>query len=142
AIVGWSYGGYAALQSQVLDPQLFKAVVAIAPVTDLDLLRGENRNYTNFRLVRDFVGTGPHLEEGSPARHAKTFVAPVLLFHGTFDQNVSVQHSQLMRDRLQAAGKPVKYVEFTGIDHYIENGAMRSTMLSDIDQFLAASLKR
>ena len=142
AIVGWSYGGYAALQSQVLDPQLFKAVVAIAPVTDLELLRGENRNYTNFRLVRDFVGTGPHLEEGSPARHAKTFVAPVLLFHGTFDQNVSVQHSQLMRDRLQAAGKPVKYVEFAGIDHYIENGAMRSTMLSDIDQFLAASLKR
>jgi len=65
-----------------------------------------------------------------------------LLFHGTFDQNVSVQHSQLMRDRLQAAGKPVKYVEFAGIDHYIENGAMRSTMLSDIDQFLAASLKR
>ena len=30
--VGWSYGGYAALQSQVLDSSLYKAVVAIAPV--------------------------------------------------------------------------------------------------------------
>ena len=47
AIFGWSYGGYAALQSQVLDPDLFKAVVAVAPVTDLQLLRNEE-----FQFVR------------------------------------------------------------------------------------------
>ncbi len=41
-IFGWSYGGYAALQSQVLDPNLFQAVVAVAPVTDLEMLRGES----------------------------------------------------------------------------------------------------
>jgi Prolyl oligopeptidase family len=34
-VVGWSYGGYAALQSPVVDPTLFKAIIAIAPVTDL-----------------------------------------------------------------------------------------------------------
>ena len=32
AAVGWSYGGYAALQANVLDPKLYKAVVAVAPV--------------------------------------------------------------------------------------------------------------
>ena len=31
-IYGASYGGYAALQSQVLDPDLYKAVIAVAPV--------------------------------------------------------------------------------------------------------------
>ncbi|WP_163628512.1 alpha/beta hydrolase family protein, partial [Morganella morganii] len=41
AVVGWSYGGYAALQSPALDPDLFKAIVAIAPVTDLETLRSE-----------------------------------------------------------------------------------------------------
>src|SRR5206468_8309206 len=39
AIVGWSYGGYAALQSAVSEPSLYKAVVAVAPVTDLGKLK-------------------------------------------------------------------------------------------------------
>src|SRR6185295_17176577 len=41
AVVGWSYGGYAALQSAVTEPGLFKAVAAVAPVTDLQMLKQE-----------------------------------------------------------------------------------------------------
>ncbi|WP_339454618.1 alpha/beta hydrolase family protein, partial [Pseudomonas sp. EA_5y_Pfl2_R50] len=47
-IVGGSYGGYAALQSAVLDPSLFKAIVAVAPVTDLETLRQERHDFTDF----------------------------------------------------------------------------------------------
>ncbi len=61
AIVGWSYGGYAALQSQAVDPALYKAVVAIAPVADLELLREERRGFTSFALVDRFIGRGPHV---------------------------------------------------------------------------------
>ena len=39
AIVGWSYGGYAALMDAETDPSLYKAVVAVAPVTDLETLK-------------------------------------------------------------------------------------------------------
>ena len=61
AIVGWSYGGYAALQSAAVEPSLYKAVVAIAPVTDLGLLKSEAEDFTNSELVEDFVGSGPHV---------------------------------------------------------------------------------
>lgn len=47
AIVGASYGGYAALQSAVTEPALYKAVVAIAPVTDLAQLKQDSSNFTN-----------------------------------------------------------------------------------------------
>ena len=88
AIVGWSYGGYAALQANVVDPDLFKAVVAIAPVTDFDALRAESIGFTNDKIVSREIGFGPHVAAGSPARHADVFKAPVMLFHGTSDLNV------------------------------------------------------
>ena len=137
AIVGWSYGGYAALQSQVLDPKLYKAVVAIAPVTDLQRLRDESRDFTNYRLVANFIGSGPHISQGSPAQNATAFEAPVMLVHGTLDQNVGVHQSRFMQDRLQAAGKQVEYLEFDRLDHQLDSSSARIRMLTSIDAFLA-----
>ena len=137
-VVGWSYGGYAALQTQVLDPALFKSVVAIAPVTDLELLREDARPYTNFSLVDRFIGKGPHVKAGSPAQHADRFAAPVLLFHGTFDQNVDSRHSRFMKDRLEAAGKTVRYVEYEDLEHGLSDSKARQQMLREIAAFLAA----
>lgn len=139
-IVGWSYGGYAALQSQVVDPDLYQAVVAIAPVTDLELLREEARDYTNSAIVRRFVGTGVHVEEGSPANHADRFRAPVLLFHGTEDMNVGIFQSKRMESRLQDAGAAVQFIEYEGFDHYLDHGQVRGNMLLAIDTFLQQHL--
>lgn len=141
AIVGWSYGGYAALQSQVLDPSLFKAVVAIAPVTDLETLREDNRYYTTYAMFDRFIGSGPHVAAGSPARHADRFAAPVMLFHGKLDQNVAVRHSRLMSDRLKSVGKQVTYTEFDGLRHSLNDSGARTKMLADIDGFLAVAQK-
>src|SRR3712207_2819291 len=88
AIFGWSYGGYAALQANVLDPDLFKAAVAVAPVTDLATLVEDTKYWSHHRVVRNFVGAGPHIREGSPAHNAGKIKAPVLLFHGEVDLNV------------------------------------------------------
>lgn len=140
AIMGWSYGGYAALQSQVVDPALYKAVVAIAPVTDLNYLVEDAKSYTNSRLVSEFVGSGPHVNAGSPRRFASQFSAPVALFHGTLDLNVEVRHSRGMEAALKTAGKSVVYREYPDLQHDLGDSAVRAGMLADIGRFLDASL--
>lgn len=142
AIVGWSYGGYAALQSNAVDPDLFKAVVAIAPVTDLNLLRSEQRGFTNMRVAQDYVGEGPHLIEGSPARQAAKFKAPVLMFHGDKDINVNVDEAKLMDRQLKSAGKSSELVIYPKIDHQLADSAVRVDMLTKADAFLSKALKR
>ena len=137
AIVGWSYGGYAALQANVLDAGLFKAVVAIAPVTDLGMLRSEN-NWS--KIARDYIGEGPQLEEGSPARHASVFKAPVLMFHGINDVNVSVDESKAMDRALKKAGKRSELVIYPAIDHQLPDSAVRTDMLTKSDDFLRKAL--
>ena len=142
AVVGWSYGGYAALQSQVVAPDLYLAIVAIAPVTDLGYLRTDARAYTNSALVRDYVGDGPHLAAGSPLQHAERFAAPVALFHATRDLNVDVRHSRAMADRLEDAGKRVTYTEYDDLQHDLGDSKVRAEMLTAIDDFLSAALDR
>jgi dipeptidyl aminopeptidase/acylaminoacyl peptidase len=140
AIVGWSYGGYAALQSAVVDPGLFKAVVAIAPVTDLGMLIEEHRGWSDFALVSESVGSGPQLHAGSPAEHADRISAPVLMFHGAFDRNVSIEESKHMARRLTAAGKTNKLVTWEDLDHQLDDSSARATMLRTSDEFLRNAL--
>ena len=140
-IVGWSYGGYAALQSVVVDPTLFKAIVAVAPVTDLETLRSESENFTNYKIVDAFIGRGPHVREGSPAQNVDRISAPVLIFHGDRDQNVGIRESRMMASRLKDAGKQAELVEFHNLDHYLDDSIVRTGMLEKMDSFLRTSMK-
>ena len=140
AIVGWSYGGYAALQSVAVDPALYKAAVAIAPVTDLSLLKAEAEHFTNYELVKDFVGSGPHVIEGSPLRRVSEIKVPVLLFHGDMDRNVDVEHSEKMAAALRNAGDQVDFVRFKGLDHQLDDSDARITMLTRIGEFLDSAI--
>jgi acetyl esterase/lipase len=140
AILGWSYGGYAALQSSVVAPDLFKAVVAIAPVTDLELLKTDARHYTNSSIVADYVGNGPHIEAGSPLRNVQAISTPVLMFHGDRDINVDIGHSRAMADALRDAGKPGELVVYEGLEHSLVDSEARTDMLTKIAGFLSANL--
>jgi dipeptidyl aminopeptidase/acylaminoacyl peptidase len=136
AVVGWSYGGYAALQSAVTEPSLFKAVVAIAPVTDLDMLKQEATDYTNAQVVADEIGSSAHIAEGSPLRHAAAIKAPVLLVHGDLDVNVHIAESDRMNAALATAGDDVGFLRFKGLDHQLEDSDARIEMLTEIGKLL------
>jgi acetyl esterase/lipase len=140
AVVGWSYGGYAALQSAVVDPSLFKAVVAIAPVTDLPELKEEHRQWTDFLVVSREIGEGPHVREGSPALNAGKIKVPVLLFHGELDRNVLIRQSREMNDHLASAGVPHELVTWPDLDHQLDDSAVRAEMLHKSDAFLRKAM--
>ena len=142
AIVGWSYGGYAALQSAIAEPSLFKAVAAVAPVTDLAMLKKEAEDYTNWQLVAKFVGSGPHVTDGSPLKHASAIRVPVLLAHGDLDQNVAVSQSDRMEAALKAAGTQVEYLRYKGLDHQLDDSAARTELLTKIGQLLERTIGR
>ena len=132
AIVGWSYGGYAALQSAAVDPGLYRASVAIAPVTDLSLMKQDSKNFTDSKMVSLFVGSGDHISAGSPLRNAEKIKVPVLLVHGDLDANVSIAHS----DKMAAALGNAEMIRFKGLDHYLEDSNARIEMLTKIGQLL------
>jgi dipeptidyl aminopeptidase/acylaminoacyl peptidase len=132
AIVGWSYGGYAALQSVATDPTLYHASVAIAPVTDLSLLKQDSRNFVNSKLVSQYVGSGDHITAGSPLRNADKIEIPVLLVHGDLDSNVSIAHSEKMAGALPQA----QFIRFKGLDHYLDDSNARVEMLTKVGDLL------
>ena len=136
AIVGWSYGGYAALQSAATEPSLYKAVVAVAPVTDLALLKQDALKFTNARLISEQIGSGTHVAEGSPLRNAAAISAPVLLVHGENDATVRIWHAQKMDAALRGAGKQSELVTFKGLDHQLDDANARTQMLSKIGALL------
>jgi dipeptidyl aminopeptidase/acylaminoacyl peptidase len=140
AILGWSYGGYAALQSAVTEPSLYKAVVAIAPVTDLQMAKDESRYFTNYELVQKEIGSGPHLVEGSPLRHVAAINVPVLLVHGTMDDTVRIAESQKMDAALRGAGKQSELLTFEGLDHQLDDSDARTQMLTKIGELLERTI--
>ena len=100
-----------------VEPNLYKSAVAIAPVTDLALLKTEAEHYTNYELVKDFVGSGPHVGEGSPLRHAAAMAAA-----------------------LRGAGDKVEFVRFKSLDHQLDDSDARVQVLTRIGEFLDSAI--
>jgi acetyl esterase/lipase len=139
-IFGWSYGGYAALQVNALDADLFKAVVAVAPVTDLAQLKEQYRYTSNRRIASQFIGYGQQVEDGSPYEHPEVFKAPVLMFHGTEDINVDILQSQRMDKALRAAGKSTELIVYPKLEHSLVDSTVRADLLRRSDAFLRKHL--
>jgi len=90
--------------------------------------------------VSDFIGEGPHMHAGSPIEQATRIKAPVLLFHGGLDANVSIQQSRSMAARLQSVGGSCELVTWDKLDHYLEDSDARTQMLLKSDEFLRKAL--
>lgn len=126
AICGGSYGGYAALMGAVRRPDLYKAIVAIAGVSDLvesieatKLYDGADAPsyYYWLETIGDPAKDRAMMEAASPALHAEKVAAPVLLIHGIEDGIVPIKQSRIMNAALKRAGKSVEMIELAGAGH-------------------------
>lgn len=140
-VVGWSFGGYAALLSAVRDGALYRCAASIAGVTELGKLLWSERRFVGVQIAREQIGRDPEkLKADSPARHARAASVPVLLVHGTRDVQVPVAQSREMVSALKRADKPHEYLELAGAGHSIEAPAQRAQTLTALERFLGKHL--
>ena len=140
-IVGSSYGGYAALEGAVKEPDLYRCAAAWAPVTDLPLLHDSIYGTLHPEIALSRLGEDmDRLREASPARHADRIKVPVLIVHGKTDFTVQVEHAQRMERALKDAGKPAEVIYIDGADHFRLQYPARLAWLQALDRFLSTNL--
>jgi dipeptidyl aminopeptidase/acylaminoacyl peptidase len=144
AIMGWSYGGYAALNGLTLTPEVFACGVSLGGPSDLATLIESFPPYwqTDLSLWHDFVGN-PALPEDreemrlkSPLHHADKLVRPVLIVQGGNDVRVRPDQAERMVQALQRGGKPVEYLAIPEMGHGMGYWAHRLAVLRKTEMFL------
>jgi len=118
-ITGWSFGGYMSALAVLRRPDVFKAAVAGAPVTDwLDY----DTHYTERYLgvpgdavyaASSLIGDAAKLER------------PLLIIHGTADDNVYFRHSLKLMDALERKGKSFEFIPIAGSTHMVLDPELR-----------------
>ena len=136
AIWGWSYGGYMTLYSLLNAPDVFAAGVSVAPVTawkDYDTI------YTERYMGRP-ADNEKGYAESAPLEKAAELKAPLLLVHGSSDDNVHMQNSVQILDAFVKAGRPVDFMLYPRKNHGIPGRAARTHLYDKITRFLVEHL--
>jgi dipeptidyl-peptidase-4 len=110
---GWSYGGYMTLMLMFRAPEIFKAGVSGAPVSDWTLY---DTHYTERYLGRPQDNPLGY-QNSSVLPHAKNLLGRLLVIHGMADDNVLFLHSTKLFRKLQDLGKPFDIMVYPGAKH-------------------------
>jgi dipeptidyl-peptidase-4 len=114
-ITGWSFGGYMSALAVLKRPDIYKAAVAGAPVVDWE---DYDTHYTEryLGLPKD---NPEAYKEASLLTYAADLKRPLLLIHGTADDNVYFRHTLKLSDALFRAGKEFEVLPLSGFTHMV-----------------------
>ncbi|HJZ40739.1 MAG TPA: DPP IV N-terminal domain-containing protein [Bacteroidales bacterium] len=118
AVWGWSGGGSMTLNLMFRYPEIYKTGMAVAPVSDL-------RTYDNIYQER-YMGlpqeniTAYH--EGSPINYAGNLKGNLLVVHGTGDDNVHYQNTEMLVNELIRKNKHFTMMSYPNRSHSIYEG--------------------
>lgn len=115
AIWGWSYGGYNALRA-CINEKIFKTAISVAPVTDWRLY---DTIYTE-RYMDQPEDNPLGYAAGSVLDHVNSINIPLLLIHGTGDDNVHFSHTMQLVHELQQRGKSFEIMVYPDKKHGIK----------------------
>lgn len=112
-IMGASFGGYSAVQSATIAPDLFKCVVANAGVYDLEMMykegdipeRGFGESYLDLAVGKDEA----QLRDFSPVHRVSLLKAPVFIAHGKKDRRVPIEQAEALREQLDKHNKQYQW---------------------------------
>src|SRR5262249_31554645 len=143
-IVGWSYGGYAALTGVVRNPGLDRCAAGIGGASGLgQLARDDGRYYGGAAAAYESTGSDEaELKTESPVRHAERIGVPVLLVHGEDDTTVLAEQSRAMARSLARRHVPYELVLIKDGEHGLRAPQMRLTLYRKLEAFLAENLKQ
>lgn len=114
-IYGWSFGGYLAAQAVLKRPDVYRAAIAGAPVTDW---YDYDTHYTE-RYLGIPPADAAAYEDASLLPLAKGLRQPLLLIHGTADDNVYFRHTLKLADALFREGKEFELLPLSGLTHLV-----------------------
>lgn len=146
AIMGASYGGYAALAGAAFTPHLFRcAVAAAAPVNLLTFISSTATSREGLSPV--LVARVGHPESDrdllwsrSPLSRAEAIRIPVLIAQGANDRRVPKEESAQLLAALRARGVPHEYLEFPDEGHVISRPVNRLRFYRAAERFLREHL--
>ena len=141
-IVGASYGGYAALQTLVKEPDLYKCSVAFAPVTSMLSLFNDFKKFVGLRerYMPYIRSEESSLSDISPHSNIDKINVPVLLVHGTEDRSVDYKHGKMFAKRMKRKKKDIRFITLEDGDHHLSLQKHRVKFLQEMEKFLAINL--
>lgn len=115
---GWSGGGSATLNLMFRYPEIYKTGISIAAV-------GNQLTYDNLYQER-YMGLPQENREdfvkGSPITYASGLKGNLLYIHGTGDDNVHFNNSEMLVNELIKHGKQFQYMAYPNRSHSISEG--------------------
>jgi dipeptidyl-peptidase 4 len=136
-IWGWSYGGYMTLFSLFNAAGVFKAGVAVAPVSDWRLY---DTIYTERYMGRPQENPDGY-KTSSPVNQAVGLKGKLMVAHGTGDDNVHFSNTSEVINQLIENGRyPADLMIFPGRGHPIGDPPARIQLFEGIVEFLLKNL--
>lgn len=136
SIFGWSYGGFMTLLTLEKGGDLFKAGIAVAPVTSW---RFYDTVYTE-RYMRKPQENPEGYDDNSPLSHAGNIKGNLLIIHGTADDNVHAQNTFEMTEKMVQAGVQFDMAMYTNRNHGIRGGNTSMHLYTKMVNFLKDNL--